>query len=81
MAFNNGKYTLEELEEMYRLAKEGGVKDRSYNTVANGGVSDFRGKATITRSDGKRFRAIGHRPKGTPEWVAKRGWIEFREIK
>ena len=61
----------------YALAIEAGVRDRSYNTVANGYVNSYSGEAIVRMDDGKRWRCVGHRPKGSAFCVTKRGFIEF----
>ena len=64
-------------EPTYELALENGIEDRGYSTVRWGFVPSFAGTAEITMADGRRWRAIGHGPEGTAEYVSRRGWIEF----
>jgi len=64
-------------EPTYTLALEAGVVDKSYRTVRYGMVPDYRGEAIITMADGTTWKAVGHGPTGTAEFVAKEGYIEF----
>lgn len=64
-------------EPSYRLALLNGVEDRSYNTVRWGCVPSYSGDALIVMDDGSRWKAIGHGPTGTAEWVSREGYIEF----
>lgn len=61
----------------YTVAIEHGILDRGYDTVRYGFVPSFGGEAIITMADGRRWKAIGHRPRGSAEHVSRNGWIEF----
>ncbi len=61
----------------YRMAIEAGVRDKSYNTPANGYVNSYAGEAVVEMADGSRWRCVGHRPKGSAFCVTRRGFIEF----
>ncbi len=71
---------LRESQPSYELALENGVEDCSYDTVRCGTVGKYRGTAEITMTDGSHWKAIGHSPKGTAEYVSKDGYIEFIPI-
>ena len=62
-----------------KLAVEAGVRDESYDTVANGYVRRYRGEATITIG-GKRYRAVGFGPEGTAEFIRRNGGIRFTPV-
>jgi hypothetical protein len=68
---------LEKRQPTYELALEAGIEDCGYETVRNGFVAEYRGSAEIVMADGGRWKAIGHGPRGTAEYVSKQGWIEF----
>jgi hypothetical protein len=53
-----------------------GIEDRSYRTVRWGTVPSYSGTAIIT-VDGRKWRAIGYGPKGSPERVSRNGYIAF----
>ena len=61
----------------YSLAIEAGIQDRSYSTVRWGTISKYSGEATIEMADGSIWKAIGHGPRGTAEYVSSEGYIEF----
>ena len=61
----------------YALALANGVRDTSYNTVRWGRIPSFTGTAIIQMEDGRRWKAIGHEPTGTAEYVSRDGYIEF----
>lgn len=61
----------------YELAIEAGVKDKGYNTVRCGWVSSYSGEAVIEMANGKKWKAVGHGPRGDASWVSKDGYIEF----
>lgn len=61
----------------YELALLHGVSDRGYPTVANGYVSKYSGEAIIKMDNGKRWKAIGHGPRGDAYSIFKQGYIEF----
>lgn len=65
------------VQPSYDLALANGVRDCGYDTVRYGWVPSFSGEAEIVMADGRRWRAIGHRPRGSAEHVARNGWIEF----
>ena len=67
-------------EPSYSLALEAGIEDRSYSTVRYGRISRYSGEAEITMDDGSRWKAIGHGPRGTAEFVSREGYIEFLKI-
>ena len=60
-----------------KLALEHGIKDKGYNTVNHGWVDSYSGSVLIKMENGSLWRAIGHRPEGSPEWVDRQGWVEF----
>lgn len=64
-------------EPSYDLALEAGVRDKSYNTVRCGWVSSYSGEAVIEMANGKKWKAVGHGPRGDASWVSKDGYIEF----
>ena len=64
----------------YELALEAGVEDRSYPTVANGYVNSFSSEAVVTMADGRKWRCVGHGPKGSPIHISRQGYIEFIPI-
>lgn len=68
---------LRKAEPTYELALENGVKDKTYSTVRYGRIPSYGGEALITMSDGRRWKAVGHEPRGSAEHVSKNGWIEF----
>ena len=61
----------------YELAIEAGGKDNGYDTVRCGWVNSYRGEAVIEMSNGKKWRCVGHGPRGDASWVSKDGYIEF----
>lgn len=65
--------------ELEKLALEHGIEDRSYDTVRWGTVSEYSGEAEIVIK-GQRYKAIGHGPKGTAEYVSKDGYIEWQLV-
>ena len=68
---------LEEELPSYELALETGIEDNGYNTTANGYVSSYSGEVVITMADGRKFKAIGHRPRGDAWSIYRQGYIEF----
>jgi len=66
------------LNEMYTLACNAGIEDKSYNTVRHGGVSSYTG-ASMIEYHGLRFLARGSKPTGTPEFLSSRGGITFTQ--
>ena len=64
-------------EPSYALALEAGVEDRGYETVRFGYVASYRGEATVTMADGSRWKCVGHKPTGGPDWIGREGYIEF----
>jgi len=64
-------------EPTYELALLNGIDDRSYRTVRWGTVPSYSGTAIIQMDDGKVWKAIGHKPRGTAEYISKYGYIEF----
>jgi len=60
-----------------QIALVNGVRDCGYDTVRYGFVPSFSGEAEIVMADGRRWRAIGHPPRGSAEYVFRNGWIEF----
>ena len=71
---------LEKEEPSYRLALEAGVRDTSYDTTANGFVWSYSGEAIIEMPNGRKWKAIGHRPEGDAWSIYKQGYIEFIPI-
>ena len=61
----------------YELALEAGVKDTGYPTVANGYVNRFSGEAVVTMADGRKWRCVGHGPRGDAIHISRDGYIEF----
>ena len=61
----------------YLLALRAGVRDVSYVTHNWGEISSYSGEGVVVMEDGKRWRCVGHRAQGTPDYVRKGGWIEF----
>ena len=68
---------LAKAEPSTALALEHGIVDKSYNTIREGRVSRYEGEAIITMEDGRRWKAIGHGPRGCAEYVSRHGFIEF----
>ncbi len=64
-------------EPTYALALEAGVVANGYNTVRWGFVPSYHGTAIITMANGKKWKAIGHGPSGSAEYVSRDGHIEF----
>lgn len=64
-------------EPSYALALEAGVRDVGYDTVRHGWVPSFSGEAVVTMADGRRWRCVGHGPRGTAEAVYRNGYIEM----
>ena len=62
--------------ERYKLALKAGVRDKSYSTVRYGTISDYSGEAEVTVG-GRKYKVVGHGPRGTAEYVSKEGFIEF----
>ena len=63
-------------EPSYEEAISGGIYDKSY-MVNQGLVNSYGGKVTLTMPNGDVWECTGHRCVGSPEWIAKQGWIEF----
>ena len=59
------------------LALAAGILDRSYSTVRWGTVASYSGEVEITMANGRRWKAIGHRPTGCAEWIDRQGYVEF----
>lgn len=68
---------LESGQPSHEMALAKGIHDCGYNTVRYGWVSSFKGNVDLTMPDGSVWRAIGHGPTGTAEYVSRSGWIEF----
>lgn len=68
---------LRKQQPSYELALEAGVKDTGYPTVANGYVNRYEGEALVEMANGKKWKCVGHRPKGSPSHISKQGYIEF----
>lgn len=66
-----------EKKPSYSDAIEQGIEDRSYRTVRWGTVPSYSGTAIIQAIDGKKWKAIGHGPKGSAERVSRNGYIKF----
>lgn len=71
---------LEKQEPSYALALENGIKDCSYNTTANGYVYSYSGEAEVTMDNGRKWKAVGHRPDGDAWCIYRQGYIEFVPI-
>lgn len=71
---------LRKVQPSYELALEAGIEDNSYKTVRYGWVASYAGEVEITMADGSKWKAIGHRPRGTAESVEREGYIEFQPI-
>jgi hypothetical protein len=69
-----------EYPELLKLAIEAGVKDNQYQTCRQGWVDSYSGVVEFDAPDGKRYRAVGRRPQGTPDTVYKNGYVDFFEI-
>jgi len=54
-----------------------GVKDKSYQTVRYGWVNSFEGEAIVTDEQGKQFKAIGHKVRGSAGDIYSYGSIEI----
>lgn len=67
-------------EPTYALALAAGIEDTSYSTVRYGRVASYSGTATITMADGSKWSAVGHRPTGPADYVARQGYIEFKPL-
>ena len=64
-------------EPTYELALLNGIDNRSYRTVRWGLVPSYSGTAIIQMDNGMTWKAIGHKPRGTAEYIEKDGYIEF----
>lgn len=71
---------LKKEQPSYNLALQNGVKDHSYNTTANGMIESYSGSAIIVMSNGQKWEAIGHGPKGNAYYVDREGYIEFIKL-
>lgn len=71
---------LRKKEPTYELALAAGVRDTGYDTVRFGWVESYAGEAEVKMADGSRWRCVGHRPRGSAEWVSRGGFIEFIPI-
>ena len=60
-----------------KLALEHGIKSQGYKTVSHGWVDSYSGNVLIKMENGSLWRAIGHSPEGSPEWIDRQGWVEF----
>ena len=63
-----------------QLAIEAGIRDNSYKTHRYGWVFSYSGTATVTLADGSVWECTGHRSEGTPDWLSKQGFIDFKLI-
>lgn len=70
---------LEKEEPSDELAVLHGVKDKGYNTTANGWIDNYEGECTLTMGDGSVWKCIGHWA-GGDAWHATQGWIEKIKI-
>lgn len=66
-------------DELRKLALEHGIRDKSYDTVRFGMVSDYSGEAEIVIK-GEKYKAIGHGPRGSASSVSAEGYIEWRLV-
>ncbi|MBU4285156.1 hypothetical protein KKF60_02250 [Patescibacteria group bacterium] len=64
------------LRDVYKMASEGGVQDKSYDTDREGRISKYSGEAQV-EINGRKYKAVGHGPEGTAEYVDRDGYIEF----
>ena len=71
---------LREKEPSAALAVAAGIKDRGYNTPANGYISSYSGEVEITMDYGSRWRAVGHGPRGRGGVLYSHGHIEFFKL-
>ena len=71
---------LRRAEPSYSLAIEAGIKDKSYSTYRCGRVSSFSGEAVVTMADGRKWKCIGHGPRGAADYVSRDGFIEFIQM-
>lgn len=67
---------LEKDQPTKELALISGIEDKSYNTTANGRVASYVGEAIIVMGNGRKWKAVGHRPTGNA-FYARDGYIEF----
>jgi hypothetical protein len=67
---------LRKAEPSDELALENGITNCGYSTVRWGWVSSFRGEAIVEMTDGRRWKCVGHGPRGDAEFVSRQGWIE-----
>ena len=64
-------------EPTVALALRAGVKDISYDTVANGWVLRYEGEAVVTLDNGRSYRCVGYGPRGDAHSIYRQGFIEF----
>ena len=64
-------------EPSVALALRAGVKDKSYDTVANGWVLRYEGEAVVKLANGREYRCVGHGPRGDAHSIYRQGFIEF----
>ena len=62
------------------LAMLAGVEDRSYDTVRHGTVWSYAGTVVFGWA-GRRWRAVGHCPRGTAQHISQDGWIAVEEVR
>ena len=66
---------LEKEEPSDELCILHGIKDKGYNTTANGWIDNYAGECTVTMGNGSVWKCIGHCA-GGDAWYATQGWIE-----
>jgi hypothetical protein len=57
-----------------------GIQNMSYFTPARGLVESYAGEAVVTDSNGKRWKVVGHQPKGDVGYTSVQGYIEFKPL-
>jgi hypothetical protein len=60
-----------------KQALENGVVDKSYDTVRYGRVNSYQGEAIVTDANGKQYKAIGHKVRGSAGDIYSYGSIEI----
>ena len=70
---------LKQEQPSYALAIAAGIRDKSYDTVANGSIGSYSGEALVTMENGKIWKCIGHSSSGNA-YYASNGYIEFIPI-
>ena len=73
-------HDLDQEKPSYTVALENGIEDETYPTPRDGMVSSYRGTVEITMPNGKKWKAVGHGPRGDAYSVYSHGYIEFIPI-